>query len=43
MVTKVPQGYDIVKTNGVRKIVVNEEGKKLRKAFQWRAAGMKNK
>ncbi|GAA4733698.1 recombinase family protein [Flavisolibacter ginsenosidimutans] len=41
-VTRVPQGYDIVKVNGVRKIVVNEEGKKLRKAFLWRADGMKN-
>ena len=41
-VTRVPQGYDIVKINGIRKIVVNEEGKKLRKAFQWRAKGMKN-
>ncbi|GAA4756241.1 recombinase family protein [Flavisolibacter ginsenosidimutans] len=41
-VTRVPQGYDIIKINGVRKIVVNEEGKKLRKAFHWRARGMKN-
>jgi site-specific DNA recombinase len=41
-VTRVPQGYDIIKINGVRKIVVNEEGKKLKKAFQWRANGMKN-
>lgn len=41
-VTRVPQGYDIVKINGVRKIVVNEEGAKLRKAFEWRAKGMKN-
>ena len=41
-VTKVPQGYDVIKINGVRKIVVNEEGKKLRKAFLWRAKGMKN-
>ena len=36
------QGYDFVKINGVRKIVVSEEGKKLRKAFLWRADGMKN-
>jgi site-specific DNA recombinase len=42
-VTRVPQGYDIIKINGVRKIVVNEEGKKLRKAFYWRARGMKNR
>ncbi len=41
-VTCVPQGYDIIKVNGMRKIVVNEEGKKLRKAFEWKAQGMKN-
>lgn len=32
-VTRVPQGYDIVKTNRERKIVINADGKKLRKAF----------
>ncbi|WP_223233409.1 recombinase family protein [Chitinophaga sp. CF418] len=41
-VTKPPQGYDIVRTNGQRKIVVNEVGKKLRKAFIWKAEGIKN-
>ena len=41
-VTKPPQGYDIVRTNGQRKIVVNEVGKKLRKAFIWKAEGVKN-
>lgn len=41
-VTKPPQGYDIVNINGERKIVVNAEGKKLRKAFLWKAEGMKN-
>lgn len=40
--TKVPQGYDIIKINGERKIVVNEVGKKLRKAFIWKAEGVKN-
>lgn len=40
--TRVPQGYDIIKINGERKIVVNEVGKKLRKAFIWKAEGMKN-
>jgi site-specific DNA recombinase len=40
--TKVPMGYDIVKTNGERKIIVNAIGKKLRKAFIWKTGGMKN-
>ena len=37
-----PQGYDIVKSNGERKIIINEEGKKLKKAWQWKLQGMKN-
>jgi site-specific DNA recombinase len=41
-VTRQPMGYDIVKTNGERKIVVNAVGKKLRKAFIWKSEGMKN-
>ena len=41
-VSKPPQGYDIVRTNGQQKIVVNEVGKKLRKAFIWKSEGMKN-
>ena len=41
-VTKVPQGYDVIKINGERKIVVNAVGKKIRKAFLWKAEGMKN-
>lgn len=41
-VTKPPQGYDVVKINGERRIVVNEDGKKLRKAFEWKASDMKN-
>ncbi len=41
-VTKQPMGYDIVKSNGERKIVVNAIGKKLRKAFIWKSEGMKN-
>jgi DNA invertase Pin-like site-specific DNA recombinase len=40
--TKPPQGYDIVKINSEREIVINAEGKKLRKAFLWKAEGMKN-
>jgi site-specific DNA recombinase len=37
-----PMGYSIVKKDKIRKIVVNEIGKKLRKAFEWKAQGMKN-
>ncbi|MFM2225337.1 MAG: hypothetical protein RJA07_1539 [Bacteroidota bacterium] len=33
--TKAPRGYDHIKSNGKRIIVVNKEGKHLRKAFHW--------
>src|SRR5258707_8450768 len=39
---KPPQGYDTVVVNGHRKLVINEEGKKLRKAFIWKAQGLTN-
>ena len=39
---KPPQGYDIIRRDGQRMIVVNETGKKLRKAFNWKSQGMKN-
>jgi site-specific DNA recombinase len=35
--TRLPLGYDIIRTNGVRKIVVNQKGKLLKKAFVWKA------
>ena len=41
-VTKAPMGYDIVRSNGERKIVVNATGKKLRNAFIWKSEGLKN-
>ena len=41
-IAKPPQGYDIIRRNGERLIVVNEVGKQIRKAFQWKAQGMKN-
>ncbi|WEK34961.1 MAG: recombinase family protein [Candidatus Pseudobacter hemicellulosilyticus] len=41
-VTKPPQGYSVIKNKKERKIVVNEEGKKIRQAFIWKAEGMKN-
>ncbi|MCB0430789.1 MAG: recombinase family protein [Flavobacteriales bacterium] len=33
----IPTGYDRVTVNGQRKIVVNDQGKLLRKAFLWKA------
>jgi len=41
-VVKPPFGYDIIRINNVRKIVVNEQGKLLKKAFEWKARGMDN-
>jgi site-specific DNA recombinase len=35
--TKPPLGYDSVKVNGKREIVINEKGKLLRQAFYWKA------
>jgi site-specific DNA recombinase len=34
---KAPYGYDEIKENGKRKIVINEKGKLLQKAFYWKA------
>lgn len=39
---KPPMGYDIVRSNGERRIVVNKQGKLLRKAFEWKSQGMQN-
>lgn len=39
---KPPMGYDTIRTNGERKIVVNDTGKLLRKAFIWKTEGVKN-
>lgn len=41
-VVRAPIGYDIVRVNDDRKIVINETGKKLRKAFVWKSEGFKN-
>ena len=41
-IAKPPIGYDVVKMNGVRSIVINGTGKKIRKAFVWKSEGMKN-
>ncbi len=37
-----PMGYDKVIINDERRLVINEVGKKLRKAFHWKDKGMKN-
>lgn len=37
-----PQGYSIVRSNGERRIVINEEGKKIKKAWEWKLHGLKN-
>lgn len=39
--TKPPMGYDVVRINGKREIVINEVGKKLKMAFQWKVQGDK--
>jgi DNA invertase Pin-like site-specific DNA recombinase len=41
-VTRVPQGYSVVKEGKERKIVINDIGEKLRQAFIWKGEGMKN-
>jgi site-specific DNA recombinase len=41
-VVKPPQGYDIVRSNGERKIVLNADGKKIKKAWDWKVQGLKN-
>jgi len=38
--TMPPLGYDIVRINGQRQIVVNEKGRLLRLGFQWKAEGL---
>ncbi len=40
--TGVPTGYSIVRKDGERKIVLNEKGKLLRKAFYMKAEGVSN-
>jgi site-specific DNA recombinase len=39
---KPPQGYDTITVNGERKLVVNEEGRKIAKAFEWKIQGLMN-
>jgi site-specific DNA recombinase len=35
--TKPPRGYDIVRSNGEKKIVLNEQSKIIKKMFHWKA------
>lgn len=37
-----PQGYDSVKINGERRLILNAEGRIIAKAFQWKIDGIKN-
>ena len=39
---KPPMGYDVLRTNGERKIIINKVGYQLRKAFKWKLEGLKN-
>ncbi len=39
---KPPMGYDVVRLNGERKIVINKTGHQLKKAFQWKKEGAKS-
>jgi DNA invertase Pin-like site-specific DNA recombinase len=41
-VVKPPQGFDTILINGNRSIVINEEGKKIKRAWEWKIQGMKN-
>ena len=41
-VQRPPRGYDVVRINGDRKIVINDKGKFLKKAFEWKSQGLKN-
>jgi site-specific DNA recombinase len=34
--TKPPRGYDIVRSNGEKKIILNEQSKIIKKMFQWK-------
>ncbi len=41
-ITRPPQGYDVIKINGVRSIKINEAGKLVKKAFEWKSQGVKS-
>jgi len=41
-VTILPMGYSAIRQDKKRVIVINEEGKKLKQAFVWKAQAMKN-
>lgn len=39
---RAPQGYSIIKGDGNRRLVINETGQKIKKAWQWKLQGMRN-
>jgi site-specific DNA recombinase len=41
-VMKPPMGYDTVRINGVRQILVNDTGRLIAKAFEWKVSGDQN-
>lgn len=40
--SQVPPGYEVIKQNKERKIVINAEGQKIKKAWLWKYNGMSN-
>lgn len=40
--TQVPPGYSVITQDKVRSIVINAEGKKIKKAWEWKLNGMSN-
>ena len=41
-VIKPPFGYDTIKINGERQIILNQDGKRIKRAWEWKIQGMKN-
>ncbi len=39
---KPPMGYDVLRSEGERKIIINKTGQQLKKAFKWKLEGLKN-
>ncbi len=41
-ISRPPQGYDLISINGVKSMKINERGPLIKKAFQWKAEGVKS-
>jgi site-specific DNA recombinase len=41
-IVRTPRGFDVIKVNGVRKIVINKEGDLIKTAFEWKSKRIKN-